>query len=74
MSARSYRLIVNLGASQTRKRLKGHGYGVRRVDTAGNGQAIIIHTATGGHRDELMSLFADVLVPPTENVDETFTE
>ena len=61
---RSYRLLVNLGAQQTRKRLKGHGYGVRRVETAGKGQAIIVHTATGGHRDQLMSLFADVIGPP----------
>lgn len=64
MSARSYRLLVNLGASQTRKRLKGHGYGVRRVETAGKGKAVIVHTATGGHRGELMSLFADVIGPP----------
>ena len=61
MSESRHRLYVNLGASQTRKRLKGHGYGVRRVETAGKGRALIIHTATGGHRDQLHALFADVL-------------
>lgn len=66
MAARSYRLYVNLGASQTRRRLKGHGYGVKRVETAGNGRALIIHTATGRHRDELHSLFSDVTDPPSE--------
>lgn len=60
----SYQLYVNLGASQTRKRLRGHGYGVKRVETAGKGRALIIHTATGRHLDELRSLFADVIGPP----------
>jgi DNA transformation protein len=66
------RLYVNLGASQTRKRLKGHGYGVKRVETAGKGRALIVHTATGRHREELHSLFADVLDRPLE--DDTATE
>lgn len=56
-------LYVNLGASQTRKRLKGHGFGVRKVQTAGKGRAVIIHTATGGHLQQLRSVFADVIGP-----------
>ena len=55
------RLYVNLGASQTRKRLKGHGFGVKKVETAGKGRAVIVHTATGRHRRQLHALFADVL-------------
>jgi hypothetical protein len=51
-----------LSASQTRRRLKGHGFGVRKVETAGSGMAVIIHTATGQHRRELEALFHDVLV------------
>ena len=53
------KLLVNLSASQTRKRLKGHGFGVRRVEAVGNNQSVIVHTATGGHFQELKSLFAD---------------
>ncbi|MCO6458277.1 MAG: hypothetical protein J5I93_23470 [Pirellulaceae bacterium] len=56
------RLHVRLGASQVRKRLKGLGYGVRKVQTTGIGAAVIIHTATGQHERELRALFADVLV------------
>ncbi len=55
------RLYVRLGPSQVRKRLKGVGYGVRKVETAGTGWALIIHTATGGHLEELKALFRDVL-------------
>jgi hypothetical protein len=55
------RLYVRLGASQARKRLRGVGYGVRKVESAGTGRALIIHTATGGHLDELKALFRDVL-------------
>lgn len=58
-------LHVNLGASQTRKRLKGRGFGVKHVQTAGKGKAVIIHTATGGHLKQLRSLFHDVLEPET---------
>lgn len=36
------RLVVNLGASQVRKRLKGHGFGVRKVFTDGKNRAVII--------------------------------
>jgi hypothetical protein len=58
------RLYVNLSASQTRRRLKGVGLGVRKIESAGKGQAVIIHTATGQHKRELLALFADVLPPP----------
>ena len=54
-------LCVNLSASQTRKRLKGYGFGVRRVAAADRNQAVIYHTATGDHLRELRSLFADVM-------------
>lgn len=57
------RLYVRLGASQVRKRLKGVGLGVRKVESAGKKQALIIHTATGRHRQELEALFQDVMGP-----------
>jgi len=57
---KGYRLYVNLGASQVRRRLKGVGYGVRKVQSAGRGQAVIIHTATGQHLRDLAAVFADV--------------
>ena len=53
---------VGLSASQTRKRLKGYGFGVKRVEASDRNQAIITHTATGEHRQELESLFADVIL------------
>jgi hypothetical protein len=54
------KLFVNLGASQTRRRLKGFGHGVRKVQSAGRNQALIIHTATEQHLEELEAKFADV--------------
>ncbi|MFN0197939.1 MAG: TfoX/Sxy family DNA transformation protein [Planctomycetaceae bacterium] len=54
------KLFVNLGASQARRRLKGFGHGVRKVASAGRNQAVIIHTATGRHLQELKKKFADV--------------
>jgi hypothetical protein len=57
---KGFRLLVHLSASQTRRRLKGFGHGVRKVQSAGRDQAIVIHTATGKHLEELMSLFSDV--------------
>lgn len=64
------KLRVNLSASQTRRRLQGLGYGVRKVQAAGRNEAIIIHTATGDHLRELQSIFRDVLAaemaPPAE--------
>ena len=55
------RLYVNLSASQTRRRLQGHGFGVRKVHSIGRNQAVIIHTATGQHCQDLHALFADVI-------------
>lgn len=55
------RLYVKLGASQVRRRLKGHGFGVKRVESDGKNRAVIIHTATGPNRRDLHALFADVL-------------
>jgi DNA transformation protein len=54
------KLYVNLSASQTRKRLRGFGHGVRKVQSAGKQQAVIIHTATGQHLEELRARFSDV--------------
>lgn len=54
-------LYVRLGPSQVRKRLRGVGFGVRKVESAGTGRALIIHTATGRHLDDLKALFRDVL-------------
>jgi hypothetical protein len=53
-------LYVNLSASQTRRRLKGFGHGVRKIQSAGKNRALIIHTATGEHLAELENKFADV--------------
>lgn len=53
-------LLVNLGASQARKRVKGFGHGVRKVQSIGRGQALILHTASGDHLRELEQLFDDV--------------
>jgi DNA transformation protein and related proteins len=55
------RLYVNLSAAQTKRRLQGHGFGVRKVHSDGQNRAVVIHTATGQHRDELHALFADVI-------------
>jgi hypothetical protein len=55
------RLYVNLSAAQTKRRLQGHGFGVRKVHSNGRNQAVIIHTATGQHEEELKSLFAGVI-------------
>jgi hypothetical protein len=41
------KLYVVLSASQARKRLKGHGLGVRKVEAADRKQAVIIHTPLG---------------------------
>src|SRR6476661_4834706 len=54
------KLFVNLGPSQARKRLKGFGHGVRKIQSAGRNQAVIIHTAIGRHLDQLKAQFADV--------------
>lgn len=54
------KLYVNLGSSQARCRLKRFGHGVRKVQTAGRNQAVIIHAATGQHLSELEAKFADM--------------
>lgn len=53
-------LYVELGASQVRRRLRGFGHGVRKVQAAGKHRSVIIHTATGEHLSELKALFDDV--------------
>ena len=60
------RLYVNLSASEVRGRLKGHGFGVKKVHSAGRNQAVIIHTATGQHRDKLKALFGDAMPSSSE--------
>ncbi len=55
------KLHVNLSASQVRRRLKGLGFGVRKVQSAGRNEAVIIHTATGDHLRELRGIFDDVI-------------
>ena len=54
------KLYVNASASEARRRLKGFGHGVRKVQSDGKNQAVIIHTATGRHLGELEAKFADV--------------
>lgn len=61
------RLYVALGASKVRRRLKGHGFGVKKVETAGNKRAVIVHTATGEHLRQLETLFHDVIEVKTED-------
>src|SRR3569623_2829767 len=57
------RLYVALNASQVRRRLKGHGFGVRKVESAGTHRAVIIHTATGQHLRELEQMIQDEIEP-----------
>jgi len=49
--------------------IKGHGFGVRKVETAGKrkNRAVIIHTATGEHLRKLEPLFYDVIAPTSED-------
>jgi hypothetical protein len=54
------KLYVNIGASQARRRLKGFGHGVRKIETAGRHRAVIIHTALGHNLKALAAKFADV--------------
>ncbi len=53
-----------------RRRLKGRGFGVRKVASVGRGEAVIFHTATGQHLRELRTLFQDVLAEAGETADE----
>ncbi len=61
----THKLYVNLSASQTRKRLKGRGLGVKKIESTGRQQAVILHTATGEHLRELRSLRRDVVNAPS---------
>ena len=61
------KLYLALGASKVRRRLKGYGFGVRKVYSDGKDRAVIIHTATGEHLQELETFFQDVLTTPTAN-------
>lgn len=61
------KLYVNLSASQVRRRLKRFGHGVRKIQSAGKNRAVIIHTATGQHLDELEAVFGDVKVSTSED-------
>jgi DNA transformation protein and related proteins len=67
MTVNGKQLDVDLGASEVRRRLKGHGFGVRKVETAGKNRAVIIHTATGEQLRKLESLFYDVISPTSED-------
>ena len=53
-------LVVHIAASEARRRLRGFGHGLRKVQSAGRHRALIVHTATGEHLAELEALFADV--------------
>jgi DNA transformation protein and related proteins len=53
-------LLVNVSAAQAKRRLKGFGHGVRKVQSAGRNRAAIIHTAEGKNLRELEAKFADV--------------
>jgi len=61
--AASGHLYVNLTASAVRRRLKGHGFGVRRIEAAGKGRTVIVHTATGKHLRQLEALFQEAVDP-----------
>jgi DNA transformation protein len=57
---KGHKLLVNVSAAQAKRRLKGFGHGVRKVQSAGRNQAVIIHTAEGKNLRELQAKFADV--------------
>lgn len=65
------KLYVNLSASQTRKRLKGYGFGVRKVEATDRNQSVIVHTATGQHLRELKALFSTVLTSSSQDALDT---
>jgi DNA transformation protein and related proteins len=60
-------LFVNVGASQARRRLKGFGHGVKKIQSAGRNRAVVIHTAIGQHLSALEAKFADVGFSHTEH-------
>jgi len=68
------KLVVNLGVSQVRRRLKGFGHGVRKVQTAGINRAVIIHTARGRNLEELEAKFADVGIVSASAREESMEE
>lgn len=57
---KGFHLFVNVSAAQARRRLKGFGHGVRKVQSAGRNRAAIVHTATGRRLAELQGKFVDV--------------
>ena len=59
-------LYINLAASEVRRRLKGFGYGVRKIQSAGKNRALVIHTATDRHLEELKAVFGDMKVAESE--------
>lgn len=59
-NSKRHRLFVNLNASQTRRRLKHFGQIVHEIHAQNEHQAVITHTATGKHLDELKLQFSDV--------------
>ena len=59
-------LYVNLAASEVRRRLKGFGHGVRKIQSAGKNRALVIHTATDRHLEELKAVFWDAKVAESE--------
>ena len=63
---KGYRLYVSLSAAEVRRRLKGFGHGVRKIQSAGKGRAAVIHTATGQHLEELKRVFDDTQVADSE--------
>jgi DNA transformation protein len=63
---KGYRLYVNLGPSKVRRILKGHGFGVKKVQSAGRNQAVIVHTATGDHLRQLKQLFAGAITSDSQ--------
>lgn len=65
-SPKGDRLYVNLSASQVRRRLQGVGYGIRKIQSAGKNRAVVIHTATGQHLQELEAIFGDVKIGRSE--------
>lgn len=63
---KGFKLFVNVGASEARRRVKHFGHGVRKVSSAGRGQAVIVHTAYGKNLRELEAKFSDVGFSGTE--------
>ena len=64
---KGFKLFVNVGASEARRRVKAFGHGVRKVSSAGKNQAVITHTAYGRSLVELQAKFADVGYSGTES-------